>query len=392
VAVLRRAAADPSRLSHAYLFAGPEHVGRATTARRFAQALNCTGASTPPTEVGGMLSVRAEGAAESSFPPTRPEGLLEDMGGHPPNPPPEGLRPSGLPADDGAPCGACRACRLIAEDKHPDVEWVTVGGVCDEPDHRDHVADGSRDIRICQLRRIERVVSRTTVDARCRVVIVDPAEAMTVEAANAFLKTLEEPAPNTDLVLIAAREELLRETVRSRCRRIAFGGVPRAQIEQALSERWGAAPEQAERLARLAQGRLGWAITVLQDERLLVERERTMDEIESVLAGGFNERFSYASGLGGRFSRDPQAVRGSLERWLDWWRDVLVTAAGQESLAVEGERLDTLRAHAAQYGVGGAVQALSAISAGRRHLEEHASPTLAMEVMLLEVPSGRPRR
>ena len=337
VTVLRRAVEDPERLSHAYLFAGPEHVGRATAARRFAQALNCE-------------------------------------------------------ADADRPCGECRACRLIAEDKHPDVEWVTVGGICDESDHRDHVADNSRDIRICQLRRIERIVSRTTVDARCRVVIVNPAEAMTVEAANAFLKTLEEPAPNTVLILIAAREELLRETVRSRCRRVAFGAVPRAQVEQALRERWGADATQADRLARLAQGRLGLAVTLLQDERLLIERERTLDEIESVLAGGFGERFTYAASLGSRFSRDPQAVRASLERWLDWWRDVLVTAAGQEPLAVEGERLDTLRAHAAQYGVGGAVQALSAISEGRRHLEEHAGPTLAMEVMLLEVPAGRPRR
>ncbi len=374
VAVLRRAVQDPERLSHAYLFAGPEHVGRATAARRFAQALNC------------------EASARSFFPPARPEKSLDDIGGHPPSPPPEGPRPSGLPAGSGAPCGHCRTCRLIAEDKHPDVEWVTVGGVCEESEHRDHAADGSRDIRICQLRRIERVVSRTTVDARYRVVIIDPAEAMTVEAANAFLKTLEEPAPNTVLILIAAREELLRETVRSRCRRIAFGGMPRGQIEQALRDRWGAGPEQASRLARLAQGRLGWAVSALQDERLLIDRERTLDEIESVLAGGFNERFGYASGLGGRFSRDPDAVRGNLERWLDWWRDVLVTAAGRERLVVENERLDTLRAHAAQYGVVGAVQALAAISDGRRHLEEHASPTLAMEVMLLEVPSGRPRR
>src|SRR3972149_6107643 len=97
------------------------------------------------------------------------------------------------------PWGECRACRLIAEDKHPDVEWVIVGGVCEEPEHRDHSADSSRDIRICQVRRLERVVSRTTVDARYRVIIVDPADAMTVEAANAFLKTLEEPARSAGL-------------------------------------------------------------------------------------------------------------------------------------------------------------------------------------------------
>jgi DNA polymerase III subunit delta' len=330
VAVLRRAVVDPVRLSHAYLFVGPEHVGRATAARRFAQALNC------------------EAAAER-------------------------------------PCLECRTCRLIAEGKHPDIEWVTVGGLCDESDHRDHAADNSRDIRICQLRRIERVVSRTAVDARYRVVIIDPAEAMTVEAANAFLKTLEEPAPNTVLVLITSHEEQLRETVRSRCRRIAFGGVARGDIEVALRARWGAAPEQAASLAKLAQGRLGWAVAMLQDERLLIERERTMDEIETIVAAGYNQRFSYAAGLGARFPRDPRAVRGTLECWSAWWRDVLVTAAGQEVLAAESERLDALRAHAAQYGMTGAVRALSAISDGRRHLEEHASPTLAMEVMLLEL-------
>ncbi len=333
VAVLRRAVAGEGKLAHAYLFVGPERVGRATTARRFAQALNCSA---------------------------------------------EGERP----------CGDCRSCRLIAEDKHPDVEWLTVGGVCEESEHRDHSADGSRDIRICQVRRLERVVSRTAFEARYRVVIVDPAEALTTDAAKAFLKTLEEPAPNVVLVLITAREEALRETVRSRCRRVAFSGVPRAAIDAALRERWRAEPERASRLARLAQGRLGWAVAALKDERLLIERERTIDDIESLLASGFNERFAYAGSLGARYSRNSGTVHTNLDVWRDWWRDVLLTAAGQEELAGATERLDTLRSHAAQYGVAGAVQALVAVTDGRRHLEEHASPTLALEVMLLELPLG----
>jgi len=331
IAVLRRAAEDESRLSHAYLFVGPEHVGRATAARRFAQALNC--------EAGER------------------------------------------------PCGTCRACRLIAEDKHPDVEFVGVGGMCEESEHRDHSADGSRDIRICQVRRLQSVVSRAPFEARYRVMIVDPAEALTAEATNAFLKTLEEPPPRVVLVLICAHEEALRETVRSRCRRIAFGGVPREAIEAALRERWGAEPEQAAGLARLAQGRLGWAVAALEDERLLVDRERTVDEIEALADGSYEERFSYAAGLGARYSREPQVVRSNLDVWGAWWRDVLLTAAGRDDLASESERLDTLRSHAAQYGVAGAVRALRAVEDARKHLDEHASPTLALEVMLLELPS-----
>ena len=331
VALLRRAVEDAGRLSHAYLFVGPERVGRATTARRFAQALNCT-------------------------------------------------------SEDERPCGECRSCRLIAEGKHPDVELMGVGGVCEESEHRDHSADGSRDIRICQVRRLQRVVSRTPFEARYRVVIVDPADALTQEAANAFLKTLEEPPAQVVLVLVTAREEALRETVRSRCRRVAFFGVPRQAIETALRERCGAEAAAASRLARHAGGRLGWAVAALQDDRLLIDRERTVDDIESLVAGDYSERFAYAAELGARFGRNPQAVQATLGVWRDWWLDVLRTAAGQEQLVATAERLDTLRSQASQYGVEGAVQALTALTDVRRHLEEHASPTLALEVMLLELP------
>ncbi len=355
VAVLRRAVEEEGRLSHAYLFAGPERVGRSTTARAFAQALNCSARIAAQAEAGGAFS---------------------DLGA-------TGV---GRPVSLQAPCGDCRSCRLIAEDKHPDVEWVGVGGVCEESEHRDHSADGSHDIRICQVRRLERVVSRTPFEGRYRVVVIDPADALTTEAANAFLKTLEEPPPRVVLVLITAREEMLPETVRSRCRRIAFCGVPRQAIEGALRQRWGVEPNEASRLARLAQGRLGWAVAALEDEGLLAARERAFDDLETVLRGGVAERFSCAASLGARFMSDPAEVSATLESWRDWWRDVLVASAGQEALVATSERLDTLRSQAAQYGVGGSVQALKSVLDARRHLEEHASPTLALEVMLLELP------
>lgn len=332
VAALRRAVEDEARLSHAYLFAGPERVGKATAARRFAQSLNCA-------------------------------------------------------SDRDRPCAACRSCRLIAEDKHPDIEWVAPGGLCDEAEHKDH--EDARDIGICQVRRLERVVSRTPVEARRRVVILEPADAMTKEAANALLKTLEEPPPNVVLVLITAREEALPETVRSRCRRIPFEGVPRAVVASALRERWGAAPEVAERLARLAGGRLGWAVAALEEEQLIEAREEAVEEIEAVLAGGYAERLASAGRLAAQYPLDRDGVRTTLDLWRDWWREVLLVAAGQEALVADTTRLDTLRAHASQYGVRGALQALTAISEGWRHLEENANPTLALEAMLLELPPAQ---
>src|SRR3972149_1185779 len=91
VAVLRRAVEDEARLSHAYLFVGPERVGRATTARCFAQALNCT-RTPPPTEVGGMILDSEEEAAQTG-------GRL-----------PADFQSAEVPQ---VPCGECRSCRLI---------------------------------------------------------------------------------------------------------------------------------------------------------------------------------------------------------------------------------------------------------------------------------------
>jgi DNA polymerase III subunit delta' len=335
VTLLRRAVEDETRLSHAYLFLGPEHVGRATTARAFAQALNCQATSERP-------------------------------------------------------CGECRSCRLIDEGKHPDVETLAPGGVCEEPEHKDH--EGSRDIRICQVRRLERVVSRAPFEARYRVVIVDPAESMTSEAANAFLKTLEEPPQNVVLVLIVALPERVPETVRSRCRQVTFYGVPREETERALVETWGATPDLAGRVARLAQGRTGWAVAAVEDEKVLVERDRTLAEVRTSLQGGISERFAYAELLGRRFSQDAAGVDSTLALWEEWWRDALLAASQRDDLLADVQRLDEVRPHASQYGVGGALKSLMAVREARKRLEENASPTLALEAMLLEMPAGPSKR
>jgi DNA polymerase-3 subunit delta' len=356
IETLRRAVEDAAKLSHAYLFVGPEQVGKATAARRFAQALNCT-RGIGKWEMGNGAD---EEEPDSRFP---------------------------IPDSPSIPCLQCRACRLIEEGKHPDVEYVSVGGVCEESEHKDHSADNSKDIRICQVRRLERVISRAPFEAPWRVVTVDPADALTVEAANAFLKTLEEPPAQVVLVLVTSREEALPETVRSRLRRVPFAGVPREAIAAALVEHWGAEPAPAEKLARLAQGRLGWAVTALQDESLLEGREAALEDVERLAAAGYAERFKLAGSLAARYPRDPIAVRSTLETWAGWWRDVLLVASGREELVAEIERLDTLRTQAAKWGVRGAVQAIEAVREAGRHLDENVNPTLALEVMLLDWPS-----
>ena len=175
------------------------------------------------------------------------------------------------------------------------------------PDHKDHSTDGSKDIRICQIRRLERLASRTPFEGRYRVVIVDPADALNVESSNAFLKTLEEPPPSLVLILVTSREGALLPTVRSRCRQIPFSALPSAESRRRYRRSGRCRLTRPRLLARMSGGRLGWAVTAWEDETWLPAREATLEEVYRLTTAGRDERFAYASQLATRFYRDREA-------------------------------------------------------------------------------------
>lgn len=322
------------RVSHAYLFAGAAHTGKTLAALEFAQALNCTG--------------------------------------------------------EAPPCGRCRACERVASGSHPDVEIVAPGGLCNDNEHPDHSKDNSTGIRMCQIRRISDVISRAPFDGRYRVIIIEPAEAMREEAQNALLKTLEEPPAHVVLVLVTEYEDRLLETIRSRARRVAFHGLARELIERSLRSRWDVEPERAAALARLSGGRIGWAVLALHDERMMQQREAALTSAEEHAGTSITERIAWATELGSRHSKDRAGVQATLEMWQEWWRDILLIAAGRSEAAMHRDRLDRLHILASQCEVSAAVRALRAISDARQQLEENASPALALEVMVLALPQLRP--
>ena len=334
VAVLSRALAE-GRASHAYLFAGPPQVGKATAAVEFAQALNCRG--------------------------------------------------------EDPPCHRCRQCHLIEEGKHPDIEFVSVGGLCEESgaEHKDHSTDGSKEIRICQVRRLKRIASRAPFEGRYRVAIIDPADALNAESSNALLKTLEEPAPSLVLILVTSREESLLPTVRSRCRLVPFNTMPSAAIAKALQEVWEVPLDDAALLARLSGGRLGWAVTAWEDETFLPAREAVLEDAYRLTAAGRDERFAYAGQLALRFSRDRENVLGVLELWEEWWRDVLLVAAGRSETAANADRLDRLGLMAGKYIVEDIVSFLATLRRTRAYLMDNVNAQLALEVLLLQLPAPR---
>ena len=251
---LLRGAIQHDRAGHAYLFTGPEQIGKTTAARLFAQALNCT-----------------------------------------------------APLADRRPCGECRSCQLIATDRHPDVRLV-------EPEKS---ARGRRTLKIEEIRDLQKGLSLSAVEARYKIAIITYFDAATTGATNAFLKTLEEPPPNVKLLLTATDADGLLPTITSRCRVLNLRPLAAKQIARALEKRYSAAPGMAEELAHMADGRLGWAIRAIEQPELLEARDSSLQQLEALLEGRRVARFTVAEQLAQTPEALPDQLRVWLTWWRD---------------------------------------------------------------------------
>ena len=157
---------------------------------------------------------------------------------------------------DGLACGACPACNWFSQGNHPDFRQVVPAAV--EEDEAPEPAEGAREadkksvvIKVGQVREVAEFMSLTTHRAGFRVLVLRPAEAMQAAAANALLKTLEEPPPSTAIVLVSDRPARLLPTIRSRCQKLSLGMPAR---EAALAWLRAEGVEGAEEALALAGG------------------------------------------------------------------------------------------------------------------------------------------
>ena len=180
------------------------------------------------------------------------------------------------------PCRACRACRLVAAGNHPDVHRLAPEGAGGQV-----VIGDPRDARAARgVRDVLHELAFLPVEGGARVAIVEGASALNEDAQNALLKTLEEPARGVTIVLCADREELLLPTVRSRCARVRLGPTSAREIEALVVELGLADAPTAGRLARIAEGRPGIALTYARAPEAAVIRDEIGRTLLDLLATG----------------------------------------------------------------------------------------------------------
>jgi DNA polymerase-3 subunit delta' len=269
------------------------------------------------------------------------------------------------------PCGECPSCRKLNSGNHPDVRILDAPG---------------QTLKIGEVRELQRDLSLSPYEGRWRVALLCDFERATVEAANALLKTLEEPAAQVVLLLTAPEAGILLPTIVSRCQVLSLRPLPLTQVKDALVARWGAEPAQAELLAYLSGGRLGWAVRALTDQALLARRAERLDDLVTLSAEGRVERLAYAAAL----SRDPALAREVLALWLGWWHDVLLLASGSRVNVTNVDRLAALRQQAGQVSLRQAQRMVARLRSVVNNLDQNVNLRLALEVLLLSLPSPAP--
>lgn len=194
----------------------------------------------------------------------------------------------------GVACGQCQACRWSQEGQHPDFKEVGC-------------AEGKKQIGVDQIRALQGVVvQRAHRENGIKVVIVHPAEAMNSSAANALLKTLEEPAPQTLLLLVSNAVSQLLPTIRSRCMHLPMAVPQVGQVQQWLAR---ASDDTAAVASALVEsgGRPLAALALLENGGL--ERFTQYDQALAGLLGGERPPLEVAESLA---EEDP-------EQSLQWW-------------------------------------------------------------------------
>ncbi len=352
------------RVAHAYCFWGPEGVGKDALAIEFARCLNCE------QPLRGTNSIDA--------------------------------------------CGECRSCKQAEHLQHPNIKLVFAlpAGKGSGSDEENAAAKLSEDqlailqeqiqlksenpyfnialpnatqIRIALIREIKKSVQLSQSQHGHRVIIFCEADQMTNEAANAFLKTLEEPQPGVTMILCTSRKDQLPQTILSRCQQVQFDALADDQICKALVERVGMDEQGARLSASLAQGSYSAAMNLANhDTRAL--RNAIVDLLRSAMRGG-NYRIDIMSKLD-ELSAD--ADKAELEKMLVlllvWMRDAMMVLHGASAeQIINQDQFETIQKFVTAYGTRDYAAAIDRIEECVRNIRGNGQVHLNLVTMVLSL-------
>ncbi len=265
-------------------------------------------------------------------------------------------------------CERCVSCHKINAGNHPDVRII-------EPD--------GQFIKIDQIREMQKDAGYKPFEGKRKVYILDDAETMRPEAANALLKTLEEPSAECLIILVTANVYALLPTVISRCQFIRFTALGVEKLVAFLEQKAQLPSERARLIASLAEGCPGRAVSM--DAEQALEKRNLVENLFQSLSSGLQDvriLFNHVEGL----LSQKEAIHEYLDMMLIWYRDMyLLFEKGDKALVANSDAIDRLMQSAKPLSARHIQRLFEIVYQTKLDILRNANLQLTLEVMLISL-------
>ncbi len=328
---------EKESIPHAILFTGIEGAGKRSAALSFAMACNCVSQDNPATDSGLRDSENRSLPVSDSF-----------------------VRP----------CGVCKPCRKIKTGNHPDIHIVEPSG---------------RYIRIDRIRDLLSSLDMRPYEAMRRFVIITNVQHMNAEAANSFLKMLEEPPERTFLILTAGQKSDLLPTIVSRCQHFHFNPIPNDCIEKMLIDTNRASGEKAKAISLAAGGAFSRAFELSDAGAFLKQTVRRDWLVENSGLGdaGSKKNLPLIFAFAEKISKNKDMLAEDLDILYMWLRDVLIGKYIPHKI-INYDAAEKIRRLSVDEATDKLLSRIRAVESARRAILSNANPRLTVETMLIQ--------
>ncbi len=269
------------------------------------------------------------------------------------------------------PCNACLSCQKMQSGNHSD--FLAIAPI-----------EGEHSIKIDGIRAMQDTIHFEPIDSKWKIILIAKAEALTTQAQNGLLKTLEEAPHYAVLILIAGKASLLAPTLLSRCQKVPFSPLSLSQIEAILMEKRGWNTGDARLVAGFTGGNLGEALS-FEIEEARAQEELLNDLVKEETLSHYDTLFEMAKTHGG----SAETLSRALYYLSAYFRDILVMqmmgAQSNSTSLVFSWREEALRRWANRMTPEEVTRFLANIAAIEQTLSRNINKQLALETLLMQM-------
>lgn len=301
-----------NNIGHAYIFEGPDGIGRRETALSFASMLMCE---------------------------------AEDF-----------------------PCGHCKTCQLFMQGSNPDFQEID---------------SGDKNIGVEDIRSLLKGLVIRPLYSKYKVIIINNADKMTVQAQNALLKSLEEPPFYVIFIMTVQSISAITQTIRSRCQRILFNKLANKDVMGILEEKYGNKSSNMEFIVSYSDGVIGTAIDLINSPSIIELRDEVLEAVAQLIYRKNSDLFKTYE----IFEKNSDKADYILSVILLFFRDILIyNMTSNISLLLNSDKKDMIIKNPG-VNISSLIMCIQVVWDSYRGLEFNANFQLVIEVMLMKIES-----